>query len=392
MGAGREPGRPKRTGAMRTALLAATVLVLAGAAVLAGKTAATFSDQASVPDNTFSTASCFPTWWDASYGFRQRLTVTTGAAAVPNGYSVPLSFDHSALVSASPSKSLSSGDDVRVLHWDAGGCAWTELDRVLQEESTWNSATTAIWFALQADILASSGDGNYYLYYGNLGAGSPPANKSNVYQFWDDFDDAVLDAGWSLDAIGSVSGGSTSESGTVVRVTATSTGDIWGASDSAYHLARSISGNFLAESYTTAVGGTHHVWSKYGGVHLRDTSSANSKNRNMSEVYSFAGSTNSYRLATGGSTAEQLGQRYDYNRVTRIGGTSRAFNSSDGIVWNEIGSAISFTGGLPDPVRIGPILAAISSSDHWVEVDWFKVRLYVEPEPTISLGGEESAP
>ena len=155
---------------------------------------------------------------------------------------------------------------------------------------------------------------------------------------------------------------------------------------------RSQSGDFLAESYTMGPSGKHGGWSKYGGVHLRDTSSANSKNRNMSEVYSSAGSTNSYRLATGGSTAEQLGQRYDYNRVTRIGGASRAFNSSDGIVWNEIGSPISFTGGLPDPVRVGPILAALSSASHSVDVDWFKIRLYVDPEPNTAIGAEESAP
>ena len=382
--------RPSRRRTLPLTIFAVVLALVVGAGGFLVARAATFTDQASVPGNTFTTASCFPTWWDSAYGYRQKVIVTTGSAAVSSGYSVPISLNHAQLVAGA--KSLASGDDIRVLRWDNSGCTWSEPHRVLQEGSTWNSATTAIWFALQADILASGSDDSYYIYYGNSGAGSPPANKSNVYQFWDDFDDAVLDAGWSLDAIGSVSGGSTSESGTVVRVTATSTGDIWGTSDSAYHLARSISGNFLAESYTTAVGGTHHVWSKYGGVHLRDTSSANSKNRNMSEVYSAAGSTNSYRLATGGSTAEQLGQRYDYNRVTRIGGTSRAFNSSDGIVWNEIGSAISFTGGLPDPVRIGPILAAISSSDHWVEVDWFKVRLYVEPEPTTSVGTEESAP
>jgi hypothetical protein len=318
------------------------------------------------------------------------VTVTTGSAAVTSGYSVRISLNHAQLVAGG--KSLASGDDVRVLRWDEGGCSWSELDRVAQEGSTWNSAATAIWFALQAGIPASSSDDSYYIYYGNPGAGSPPASKSNVYLFWDDFDDGVLGAGWSLDAIGSVSGGSVSESGTVVRITATSTGDIWDASDNVYHLARSISGDFLAESYTTAVGGTHGDWSKYGGVHLRDTSSAGSKNRNMSEVYSAAGSTNSYRLATGGSTAEQLGQRYAYNRVTRRAGTSRAFNSSDGVVWNEIGSSISFSGGLPDPNRIGPILAAQSSSPHWVEVDWFKIRLYVQPEPTTSLGGEQPKP
>ena len=267
---------------------------------------------------------------------------------------------------------------------------WTELDRALGEGSTWNSTSTTIWFALETGIGASSSD-EYHIYYDNGAAVSPPSNKSNVYLYWDDFDDSTLGAGWSLDAIGSVSGGSASESGTVVRVTATDTDDIWGTSDDAYHLARSVSGDFLAESYTTAIGGTHGGWSKYGGVHLRDDSSAGSRNRNMSEIFSSAGSTNSYRPNTGGSTAEQLGQRYDYNRITRIGITSRAFNSVDAVTWNEIGTQVGFSA-LPDPVRIGPILAAASTASHWVEVDWFKLRQYVEPEPTTSLGVEEPAP
>ena len=378
----------------REFLLLVALLVSALAILSGGRTAATgaiFVDNAPVGGNTFTTASCFSRWWwNGAYRYRRNITVTTGTAAVTSGYSVQLNLNHAQLVQQG--KSLASGDDLRLLYWNQGSCNWLELDRVLQDGSSWNSVATQVWFKLQGGIAANSSDSNYYLYYGNASAVNPPANKNNVYVFWDDFDDGVLGPGWSLDAIGSVSGGSVSESGTVVRVTATSTGDIWDASDNAYHLARSISGDFLAESYTTAIGGTHGAWSKYGGVHLRDTSSANSKNRNMSQVYSAAGSTNSYRLATGGSTAEQLGQRYPYNRLTRRGGTSRAFNSNDGIAWNEIGSSISFSGGLPDPNRVGPILAALSSSPHWVEVDWFKIRLYVDPEPSTALGAEEPVP
>jgi len=56
----------------------------------------------------------------------------------------------------------------------------------------------------------------------------------------------------------------------------------------------------------------------------------------------------------------------------------------------ELGSQISFSGGLSNPVRLGIHLAGLSSSSHWVEVDWFKVRKYVNPEPSTSLGSEES--
>ena len=81
---------------------------------------------------------------------------------------------------------------MRVAWWS--GSAWVELDRLLDDQSAWNTATTQIWFRTQAAIGASSTDDNYYLYYGNAGATAPPANWANVFLFYDDFADGVLDA------------------------------------------------------------------------------------------------------------------------------------------------------------------------------------------------------
>jgi cellulose synthase/poly-beta-1,6-N-acetylglucosamine synthase-like glycosyltransferase/CheY-like chemotaxis protein len=328
-------------------------------------------------------------WWDTDYEYRQQITVTAGTTAVPSGYAVSINFNHATLVTNS--KSQSDGDDIRIVFWTGSG--WTELDRALQEGSAWNNNATRVWFKTQAAISASGSDNNYYLYYGNTSATSPPANKSNIYTFWDDFDDSSLGAGWSLDGIGTVSGGSTNESGTVVTISATTSGDIWSTADDAYHLARSATGNFVAESYTTGLSGSHGTWSKYGGVHLRDTTAAGSKNANMSEVYSAVGATFSYRVATNGTTSETTSaNRYNYNRIIRSDGTAEGYQSNDGITWSQIGSTITFTGGLSDPVRIGPILAGLSSTSHSVDVDWFKIRPYVDPEPTTGFGSEVDAP
>ena len=123
-------------------------------------------------------------WSDANYQYRQKITVTAGTAAVPNGYSVSVAFDHASLVSAG--KSLTTGNDVRVFYWN--GTSWVELDRVLDSGSSWNNAATTIWFQTQAAIGASGSNDNYYLYYGYSSATSPPANKANVFLFTDDFE------------------------------------------------------------------------------------------------------------------------------------------------------------------------------------------------------------
>jgi len=130
-------------------------------------------------------------WWNLSWHHSQWITVTAGTAALPSGYTVPIAFNHAALVAAS--KSRADGNDIRIAYWN--GSAWAELDRVLDPGSSWNSATTTIWFKLQAGIAASSFDDNYGLYYGNSGAGAPPANGGNVFLSFDGFESGDL-TGW----------------------------------------------------------------------------------------------------------------------------------------------------------------------------------------------------
>ncbi|MFQ5923624.1 MAG: DUF2341 domain-containing protein, partial [Anaerolineales bacterium] len=154
----------------------------------------------STPTNTpLPTATPTPGlgWWDCSYLYRDPITVTAGSAAVPSGYSVSLSFNHAALVTGG--KSLASGNDIRVLYWN--GLSWVELDRFLDPGSAWNSASTTIWLQTQAAIGATSSDSDYYIYYGNSGAGAPPANPSSIFFFYDGFESGDFIA-WDVTSTG----------------------------------------------------------------------------------------------------------------------------------------------------------------------------------------------
>jgi len=155
-------------------------------------------------------------WWSMSYPFREKITVTAGTAAPASGYSVAVTLGHATLVTAG--KSLPSGDDLRVVYWN--GSTWVELDRLLDEASSWNNASTKVWFKTQAAIGASASDDNYYLYYGNASAGAPPANGMNVYLFYDDFSGTTIDTSKWL-----VTRGTTSVSGGILTVNPASS--IW---------------------------------------------------------------------------------------------------------------------------------------------------------------------
>ncbi len=128
--------------------------------------------------------------WSANYDYREPISVTAATGnAVAAGYAVRVAFNHAALVAAG--KSLASGDDVRVRYWN--GSAMVELDRVLDPTSAWNTATTTLWFPLQAAIAANATDANYYLYYGNLSDANPPAYGPNVFL---DYQDGTALDGW----------------------------------------------------------------------------------------------------------------------------------------------------------------------------------------------------
>jgi hypothetical protein len=139
--------------------------------------------------------------WNANYAYRKKMTITAGSDDIPADYSVSVTLDHAALVSAG--KSLASGDDLRVAHWD--GSSWTELDRALDPLSAWNDASTQIWFALVDPITASSSDGTYYLHYGYPSATNPPDDWANVFMVGDDFNDGTLTSGMTTSTSGTAS-------------------------------------------------------------------------------------------------------------------------------------------------------------------------------------------
>jgi hypothetical protein len=129
-------------------------------------------------------------WWNLNYGARKKITITAGSAQVPTGYSVSTTLDHAGLVTAK--QSLSSGNDVRVAYYN--GSTWTELHRLLDTTSSWNNASTMIWFKTQAVINSSSSDDNYYLYYSYPSATNPPVTPSNVFLFYDGFESGDFNA------------------------------------------------------------------------------------------------------------------------------------------------------------------------------------------------------
>ncbi|MCZ6551327.1 MAG: right-handed parallel beta-helix repeat-containing protein, partial [candidate division NC10 bacterium] len=358
-----------------------------------------------IPFETFAAAPGGE-WWDSNYAYREKITVTAGSAAVPSAYSVSVTFDHAALVSAGNSQA--DGDDVRLLHWN--GSTWTELDRALDPLSSWNDASTQVWFSVVDAIGASGSDDNYYLYYGNTGATGPPADWANVFMIGDNFDDGTLTSGVSTSTAGTAS---ITETGGEAFIdlgtnTATDAGII-------------VTTNSLPSDNQFAIRHKMKVFSGGGGTNpevkaigvlesasqplVADAATENPRRR----IIDFArtdGQSWIFYYDTGGNP-------FHWNGTTWVSGVANWGSLSldtyyihelisDGTNWyirisDANGTAVTTTTSVAwtsvqdtgDPFWFywGEAYTDFYFTD--VKSDWVYVRDYVDPEPSTALGAEE---
>lgn len=148
----------------------------------------TSSPESSTTSDSTTTTSAPATWRAITIDARQ----TT--SDVPQGYTFAVVVDHAALVAAG---AASNGSDLSIVA-RRGGTS-TSLNRVLDPDSTWNSATTKIWFATDRVIgRGSLNNTEYFLAVGESGL-APVSNVDAMFLSFDDFDAPTLDSKrWSV--------------------------------------------------------------------------------------------------------------------------------------------------------------------------------------------------
>src|SRR5213594_3234239 len=309
-------------------------------------------------------------WWSMSYPFREKITVTAGTGAPASGYSVAVTFGHATLVTAG--KSLPSGDDLRMVYWN--GSTWVELDRLLDEASSWNNASTKVWFKTQAAIGASASDDNYYLYYGNASDGAPPANGMNVYLFYDDFSGTTIDTSkWT------VTRGTTSVSGGILTVNPASS--IWAqptyafGTDTRWEASIQLGGDGAESSFNfhAARDLDTNPWTGNWIILWSDATSHYAENSKASTLTDSAGFTD---------TTPTLFHTYVMNREGTTG--VRYFQDAT--------QRALLTTNVPTvSLRPYAFADAGTGATMWQKYDWWKVRQYVTPEPTSAIAAESGA-
>ena len=330
-----------------------------------------------------------PDWWDTNYSNRQQITVTAGSAAVPSGYNVSVAFDHAALTTA---KSLASGDDVRVVYWN--GSTWVELDRFKDPLTNWDATDSAVWFRTQAAISASGTDTNYYLYYGNSGAGAPPMDRAQIFDMfdtftnlnnWTDFQDDGDRAPQTVN--NTTSGGTlTVDSGgsllAGVQHNTYAPGNTYGFASHTFARSLSVVTDDLAPTcwFINAPAGETYCYQ------TRGSAARNRYVRKHDDLQTTGSDTNiETETTTGPFPTANTWYLYEVQRL--IDGTMRAFRDGSQQFplsgWSTADTTIT-SGGFG--------LGGEGASGQTYEFDWVWTRKLVDPEPSAAPAGEEGIP
>jgi hypothetical protein len=137
-------------------------------------------------------------WWNSNYFYRKKISIANNnvTVSIPAKFTIDFTIDTQQMVT--DGKLQADGDDFRIVWWNSSSSSWLELDRL--NTTNFNTVSTTIKFRTQTSIAGGSSDDNYYIYYGYSGATNQLSNGSNVYFFEDLFNRATSSTvgfGWT---------------------------------------------------------------------------------------------------------------------------------------------------------------------------------------------------
>ena len=130
-------------------------------------------------------------WWDPAFHWRMRITIANGSTSP-----LDMGFQAGLVLALDAAPCSGPRDAIRIIH------AGAELDRVIDELSPqWT------WFAIAAAIPAGASSGDYFLYCGNLSPTAAKHDPQQVFAFYDDFPGTSLSSLWQTQNDVTVTGG-----------------------------------------------------------------------------------------------------------------------------------------------------------------------------------------
>jgi hypothetical protein len=309
-------------------------------------------------------AGASPGWWDTDWGCRKAITISNSSASALANYQVKIDVSYeSAMQSDFDDLRFASASDAPLDYW---------------LESKTDSSSATIW--VEVDSIAASGDTIIYMYYGNPTASSA-SNGDETFEFFDDFEgdlskwdihidtDVAITASYGNPApCLEISGGSTSGYPyglAVIGSDATYTGFQDGIIEADVYPTTNALPEIIFRGNYSANTGYKGRWDTRSG----------SEPPWMKPPYAY--------WSEYGTDVPRFGLANQWQKAKLvINGSTFQIYSNDNLKSTE-----TFTD-YPGPGEIG----LANHYGAWARFDNVRVRKYASPEPTYSVGPEESLP
>jgi len=303
--------------------------------------------------------------------WRYRKAITINNTSNSNNltdYQVSITLDTQSLISAG--KMRSDGGDIRFADW------LTLLNYWVQ--SGINTTSTNIW--VKVPSIPANSSKTIYVYYGNPNATSL-SNGDNTFDFFDDFEDGVINSSKWVIAYGSIT-----ESGGALHMVG-NPGEKWMTytGGAVIRSTNTWSGNYIAEAQVniTATAGYQRIGVTW---YVSDAYYATSKRRLDSYTSLW---TQHFVVEAANAIQRETNVNVNINpvwvRLDKVGNTYKGYYSSDGVTWTLIDS---YTYAIGTPYfALECESSGTNRGDGYVLIA--RIRKYTSPEPTTSVGTEE---
>ncbi|NMB57020.1 DUF2341 domain-containing protein [Candidatus Beckwithbacteria bacterium] len=322
--------------------------------------------------------------WLTGYTYRKAITVTGSNAGLQTDYQIKIIINEGSGTDTASTvylsnHALASFNDLRFTQSDGN----TLLDYWIESNS---SGVATVWIECNS-IPQSPSTATFYLYYGNSSASSA-SNGANTFPFYDDFNDNSVDSNlWTVASSGSAT---YSESGNSAKVSGTSSGT-WVLS---YFRTKTAFGSGYAvrsRQYYTLNSGNFCSYSGFAdNTHtscfdLNNSVVLTNNQFNWSGIdHSLHSIVNTVDTSQAAASQTSSWKIFEYRRYT----------DNAQIMYDDTSAAaVTNSANIPTANLYAGLWAnAGSGGSGSIEADWFLVRKYVNPEPSIAFGVESTEP
>ena len=308
-------------------------------------------------------------WYNSSWTYRQP-DIIENLAGNQTNYQVKIEINTTALFEAG--KLNTTCKDIRFT--DLNG---NEIDFWIESCVTNDNSTNSTFWG-ENPTLTNNTNTTIYMYYGN-NAVSSASNGTNTFEFFDDFEGASLNTS-KWDEGGS---GTLTIADSLITLTGDSANGKWIDSDNLWSLNHSL--YVKAKAVTVP---------SYGAVVFgfgADSSWNGRSDTNSMEIYNYKndGLLTAYQRKDGSTSGIAMDDNEDLNwhtfKIFRVNSSSSKYQVDEGNV-KEI------TTNVPTVSIFATLYArgGLSSSYSTLQANWLFIRKYSSPEPTVSIGSEET--